>query len=231
MSHSGGSQANMDAGKEGLPRKPRSAQPPHVGRWLSLFFLACAAYFILWIPGDPPSCIGALVKCLPILCLVALLRAVRARVVLQGALLSSAVGDACLVWPAAFLYGVAAFTVAHLFYLWAFGLTPLQPGLLLPVVLVFVPYYGLLLPHLLPDMLLPLTAYVLVLAAMLWRGLARGGSAGWGSLLFTLSDALLAWDTFAQPLPYARLAVMATYYSAQVLIALSGFRGPGLKTN
>lgn len=127
--------------------------------------------------------------------------------------------------------GMAAFAVAHLLYLWAFGLTPLKPGLLLPILLASIPYYGLLLWHLPPDMVLPLTAYSLVLAVMLWRGLARGGSTCWGALLFTLSDAVLAWNLFVHPLPHAHLVVMATYYAAQVLIALSAFQSPRLKSN
>lgn len=127
--------------------------------------------------------------------------------------------------------GVAAFAAAHLLYLWAFGLTPLQPGLLLLVILAALPYYGLLLWHLPPDLVLALTAYSLALATMLWRGLARGGSTGWGALLFTLSDTMLAWNAFAQPLPHARLVVMTTYYSAQVLISLSVSQSPKLKPN
>lgn len=226
----------MDPGKEGLPRKPRfSAQQLHVGKWLSPFFFTCAVYFLLWIPDDQPSWVGALVKCLPVLSLVVFLRAVDASggysARLQGALLCSAVGDACLVWPEAFLHGVAAFAAAHLLYLWAFGLTPLQPGLLLLVILAALPYYGLLLWHLPPDLVLALTAYSLALATMLWRGLARGGSTGWGALLFTLSDTTLAWNAFAQPLPHARLVVMTTYYSAQVLISLSVSQSPKLKPN
>ena len=127
--------------------------------------------------------------------------------------------------------GVAAFAATHLLYLWAFGLTPLQPGLLLLVILAALPYYGLLLWHLPPDLVLALTAYSLALATMLWRGLARGGSTGWGALLFTLSDTMLAWNAFAQPLPHARLVVMTTYYSAQVLISLSVSQSPKLKPN
>lgn len=127
--------------------------------------------------------------------------------------------------------GVAAFTEAQLLYVWAFGLTPLQPGLLLPIVLASLPFGGLLLLHLSPDKALPLTAYILALATMLWRGLARGGSAHWGALFFAISDAVLAYHTFIQPLPYSRLAVMATYYAAQFLISLSAFQSPRLKTN
>lgn len=76
---------------------------------MSPFFLTCAVYFLLWIPEDQVSWVSALVKCLPVLCLAVSLQAVRGgrgyHTRLQGALLSSAVGDACLIWPEAFLFG------------------------------------------------------------------------------------------------------------------------------
>ncbi|KAF3815013.1 hypothetical protein GH733_017289 [Mirounga leonina] len=226
----------MDAWEEGLPGRPCfSAQQPRPCWRLSPFLLTCAAYFLLWIPQDRPSWVSALVKCLPVLCLAAALhvggRGRRYCALLQGALLCSAVGDACLIWPDAFLHGMAAFAVAHLLYLWAFGLSPLRPGLLLPIALVSMPYSGILLLHLPTSMAPALAAYSLVLASVLWRGLARGGSVRWGVLLFTFSDMVLAWDTFAQPLPHARLVVMTTYYAAQFLITLSAFQSPRLKTN
>lgn len=82
---------------------------PQVRRWLVPFILACSLYFLLWIPEDQPSWVSALVKCLPILCLVVFLLAVAPGgsypLLLQGALVCSAVGDACLIWPEAFIYG------------------------------------------------------------------------------------------------------------------------------
>jgi alkenylglycerophosphocholine/alkenylglycerophosphoethanolamine hydrolase len=102
-------------------------------------------------------------------------------------------------------------------------------GLLLFTIVVSVAYYSLLLLHLEPNMVQPVGAYSLVLTTMLWRGMAQGGSASWGALLFAFSDGVLAWDNFAQPLLYARLLTMTTYYAAQVLIALSALRSPGLK--
>ncbi|XP_037015745.2 lysoplasmalogenase isoform X2 [Artibeus jamaicensis] len=223
----------MDARKEGLPRNARfSAQP----RLLSLtpFFIACAAYFLLRVPDDPPSWVGALVKCLPVLTLAGFLRTCSGgdcSAVLQVALLFSALGDICLVWPQAFLCGVLAFSQAQLLYTWVFGLRPLRLGLLLPVLLVSLPFSGFLLSRLQPDMALPLAAYGLALSTTLWRGLARGGRARWGATLFAISDAVLAWDTFVQPLAHGRLLVMATYYAAQMFIALSAFQGPRLKTH
>ncbi|XP_054565957.1 lysoplasmalogenase-like [Eptesicus fuscus] len=224
----------MDVRKEGPPRNARSsAQQPHLGS-LSPFLLTCTAYFLLWIPEDPPSRVGALVKCLPVLSLVGLLRAGpggRSSLRLQVALLLSALGDACLIWPESFLYGALSFGLAQLLYACAFGFSPLRPGLLLPIVLASLPFSGLLLLHLPPDLVLPLSAYALALSTMLWRGLARGGSARWGALLFTASDSLLSWHTFIRPLAHGRLLIMATYYAAQLLITLSAFQSPKLKTH
>ncbi|CAK6437480.1 unnamed protein product [Pipistrellus nathusii] len=229
----------MDVQKAGRPHGPHSsAHQPHLGS-LSPFLLTCTAYFLLWIPEDPPSWVGALVKCLPVLSLVGLLRANPGpgpgsrsySLRLQAALLFSALGDAFLIWPDLFLHGAMAFGVAQLLYTSTFGFSPLRPGLLVPVALASLPYSGLLLRHLPPDLVLPLSAYALALSAMLWRGLARGGSARWGALLFAASDCLLSWHTFVRPLAHGRLLIMATYYAAQLLIALSALQSPKLKTH
>ncbi|CAH7407399.1 lysoplasmalogenase [Phodopus roborovskii] len=225
----------MDTRKEGpLLKTLFSDQHPQVRRWLVPFILACFLYFLLWIPEDQPSWFGALVKCLPILCLVVFLAVApggRYSWLLQGGLVCSAVGDACLIWPGGFLYGMAAFFAAHLLYIWAFGLSPLQPGPLLYIIPVSLVYYSFLLSHLEPGMVLPVLAYGLTLLSMLWRSLVRGGSAGWGGVLFTISDGVLAWNAFIRPLPFARLMTMSTYYAAQLLLALSALRNPGLKTH
>lgn len=83
------------------PKQPRLVS-------LTPFFLTCAAYFLLWVPDDPPSWVGALVKCLPVLSLAGFLRTHSGgdcSTLLQMALLFSALGDVCLIWPQAFLYG------------------------------------------------------------------------------------------------------------------------------
>ncbi|KAM4825470.1 lysoplasmalogenase TMEM86B [Thomomys bottae] len=220
----------MAARKKRVPLKLSMAQ---VGLWLSPFLGACAVYFLVWIPESHPSWVGALVKCLPILCLVVFLGAVAVdgayTRLLQGALACSAVGDACLIWPKAFVFGMLAFGAAHVLYLCALGLRPPRLGLLPWLLLVFLLFYSCLQPYLEPPMALPVAAYGLVLTAMLWRGLVQGGCAAWGALFFTFSDGVLAWDSFAQPLPHARLVVMSTYYTAQALLALSALRSPGLR--
>ncbi|XP_006772274.1 PREDICTED: lysoplasmalogenase [Myotis davidii] len=167
----------MGVREEVMSRYPHSAQQPHLGS-LSPFLLTCAAYFFLWIPEDPPSRVGALVKCLPVLCLVGLLRANPGSgsgggysLRLQVALLFSALGDVFLIWPKNFLYGCAACAMAQLLYIWAFGMRPLRPNLLLPIILASLPFSGILLLYFSSSLVLPLSAYVLALSTTLWRGL------------------------------------------------------------
>lgn len=78
-------------------------------RWLSPFIVTCSIYFLLWIPESQSTCVSALVKSLPVLSLVVYLWAVSSggsyTWLLQAALVCSAVGDACLVWPETYLHG------------------------------------------------------------------------------------------------------------------------------
>ena len=80
---------------------------------------------------------------------------------------------------------------------------------------------------------LPVVAYVVCLASMAaqagaaWLA-ARGTAeallarhAALGGLLFMTSDTLLAFNKFDAPLPLASLWILATYWSAQGLIARS----------
>jgi len=156
------------------------------------------------------------------------------RWVLVG-LVFSLVGDVALLWPKeGFLIGLVAFLVAHLCYLWAF--TRVQPLAAWPWSFVA---YGLLAGGILsqlwpgvPEALrLPVVAYVICLSAMGAQTAvialrARGGSGARlamllavGGLLFVISDACLATNKFAGPLPLASLWVLTTYWSAQWCIA------------
>ncbi len=145
-------------------------------------------------------------------------------------LLCSLVGDVALMWPQqGFLPGLVSFLLAHLAYLWAFTRT--QP--LAAVRWPFVAYAALasailwlLWPGVPAPLRGPVLAYVLCLAAMaaqaavLWRsGAERGAVLALGGLLFMSSDALLATNKFAGPLPLASLWVLASYWAAQWCIA------------
>ncbi len=139
-------------------------------------------------------------------------------------------GDVALLWPKeGFLPGLVSFLLAHLAYLVAF--TRVQRlAAWLPAFLAYAAVAGLILWRLWPGvpaaLQLPVVAYVVCLAAMaaqaavLWRrGAERGALLALGGALFLASDALLATNKFAGPLPLASLWILGTYWSAQWCIA------------
>lgn len=155
-------------------------------------------------------------------------------------LAASLAGDVALLWPQqGFLPGLVSFLLAHLAYLWAF--TRLKPFAAerLPFV-VYAAVAGGILALLWPGvpgpLRVPVAAYVVCLASMaaqaavLWRaGVPRGAVLALGGALFVASDALLATNKFAGPLPLSSLWILSTYWSAQWCIAsfLSSSREAG----
>lgn len=146
-------------------------------------------------------------------------------------LIASLAGDVALMWPQqGFLPGLISFLVAHLCYLWAFTRVQRLAAWAWPFL-----GYGLLaggiLSQLWPGVPVPLQApvivYVLCLSAMGAQAsvlahfspdrrhivLALGGA------LFVMSDACLATNKFAGPVPLAAFAVLPTYWLAQWCIA------------
>jgi uncharacterized membrane protein YhhN len=147
------------------------------------------------------------------------------RWVLVGLWLSLA-GDVALLWPKqGFLPGLVSFLLAHLAYLMAFTRHQ-RFGAWWPAFAAYALAAGMILWRLWPSLpgvlQAPVIAYVLCLASMaaqaavLWRrGEPRGGVLAIGGALFVASDALLATDKFAGPLPLASLWILATYWAAQ----------------
>ncbi|KAJ8340097.1 hypothetical protein SKAU_G00347300 [Synaphobranchus kaupii] len=206
------------------------------------FLKACCMYFALWLPASSPSWLSALVKCLPILCLWAFLLAhgtrsvlarSDARAILAG-LVFSALGDAFLIWQEEgyFSHGLLMFAVAHALYSSAFGMNPLNLQAGLAVGSVSAVSYTFLYPCLSNPFTYLVGGYVALIGFMAWRATAGVQlandlwkwtrlSACLGAWLFMVSDLTIAVDKFCFPVPYSRAVVMATYYAAQMLIALS----------
>ncbi|HEX8693316.1 MAG TPA: lysoplasmalogenase [Longimicrobium sp.] len=151
-------------------------------------------------------------------------------------LLFSLAGDVFLMLPRdRFVAGLASFLLAHLCYIGAFGIavsrrTPLIVGALLlwGFVLLRVLWPGL------GRLRVPVIVYAAVLLTMAWQAWEYGApdfvgellrGYGWaapaGATLFVVSDSALAVDRFARPFRHAPALVLATYYAAQTLIALS----------
>ena len=163
----------------------------------------------------------------------------RRRWIRSGLLLSLA-GDVALLWPVqGFLPGLVAFLLAHLAYIVAFtrGVrfaawpTAFAAYALLAGVILALLWDGVPAP-----LRLPVLAYVACLSAMAaqatcaWRAARVAGDAvaarlarhaAVGGAVFVASDALLATNKFAAPLPLSALCVLGTYWVAQWLITVS----------
>lgn len=162
------------------------------------------------------------------------------RWVLVGLVLSL-VGDVALLWPKeGFLPGLIAFLLAHLAYIAGFCGVQRFGARRLPFV-AYAVVAGAILAALWPGvpaaLRIPVVLYVVCLASMaaqaavLWlaaRGTAdepRWRLAAIGGVLFVASDALLAINKFAGPLPLAPLWILSTYWVAQWCIASSSGAG------
>jgi uncharacterized membrane protein YhhN len=151
---------------------------------------------------------------------------------LAAGLFASAVGDVLLVDGGMFVWGLAAFLVAHLFYLGAFlvDVRRRAAARLLPFLAWGALGFAAIRPGL-GTLEAPVVAYIGVLMAMMWRAAARLGfsprgreSALWGAggaLLFGLSDTLLALDRFRGEVPAARYLVILLYWAGQLGLARS----------
>ena len=143
-------------------------------------------------------------------------------------------GDAFLLFNSYFLFGLGSFLIGHLFFLYAFvkrqgwqkryGI-----GLFLVILAIGICW---LIQDKLNTLLIPVLLYMLVIVLMSWQGwgLALNSktknlrSLGLGVSLFMFSDTLIAFDKFYIPFSYSGLLILATYWIAIYIIALSGTR-------
>jgi uncharacterized membrane protein YhhN len=148
------------------------------------------------------------------------------------ALVFSLVGDVLLMLPSdQFVGGLAAFLVAHLFYIGAFtrdGGFSASRAPVLPLSVMGAIVLALMWPSLGP-LRLPVIAYMLVILTMAWQAVerSRAGShdgAWWaavGAMLFVTSDSALGLARFRGDFAGARVLVLTTYFLAQWMIATS----------
>lgn len=151
------------------------------------------------------------------------------------ALFFSWAGDVLLMFQASdsnfFLFGLSAFLLAHVFYIFFFYKIKDRENLKidLKLLLIVIVYYAALILVLfthLGDMKVPVMLYGVVISFMFLLAMhmlfIKNKIAGrWmmlGALLFVLSDSLLAINKFYQPFELAGMVVILTYGMAQLLI-------------
>ncbi|XP_061395433.1 lysoplasmalogenase TMEM86A [Musca vetustissima] len=128
-----------------------------------------------------------------------------------------------------FPHGMGSFAVAQIFYISAFGFKPLNWKLGIPIYILWGLSIGLVGSRLEGVLIVGLPIYGFLLLTMCYRSLARAVHhktpiyilCGICSVLFVMSDAMIAIDMFLITIPHARLWIMITYYAAQFGIALS----------
>jgi len=157
---------------------------------------------------------------------------------IEAGLALSLAGDVFLMLPRdRFIAGLVSFLLAHVAYIAAFT-TGVGFG---AMPLAFAPFAGAgvivlaILWRRLGRMRAPVVLYVAVIMAMAGQAAARAEAlqttqallAAVGAALFVASDTILAFDRFHTRFRSARALVMATYVTAQWLIAVSAGSGAG----
>lgn len=156
------------------------------------------------------------------------------------ALVFSLAGDVFLMLRREqFIPGLVSFLLAHLAYIIGFNQTSPAwnlPGLIIIVLvaLTMLRIYRRIAAGLVAggnsSLRTPVMIYSLVISLMLISALLTLTGNTWqalpailvstGALLFFISDTLLAWNKFVQPLRFAPLAVIITYHLGQTLLVL-----------
>jgi len=147
-------------------------------------------------------------------------------------LLFSLLGDIFLMYPRdRFVFGLGSFLIAHILFIIAIsdGLnSPYDLLILLPAALYTLIFLKVILPKT-GEMKWPVIVYALVLMIFLWQASVEyyysaevsAFFAFFGSVLFVISDSLLAYAKFVRRNVYSIAAIHITYWSALVYIALS----------
>jgi uncharacterized membrane protein YhhN len=152
-------------------------------------------------------------------------------------LIASWLGDLFLLKgaePAFFIAGLLSFLTTHVLYIIYFRQYKpsldqtwfwKHPILSFLVAAYGIAYYAFLLEKL-GSMVIPVAVYCVVITIMLLQAMACQDTVKGsvyrlfvgGAALFVLSDSILAFNKFYQPLPWSGVAIMATYGIAQLLI-------------
>ena len=138
-----------------------------------------------------------------------------------------------------FIYGLIAFLTAHIFYIFYFlkvrrvnKVEKLPNALVFAAIAVYTLSLFAFIAPFVRSLLVPIAVYALVISTMLAASIAAfdfgkqnfGKISVAGTLLFIVSDSILAINRFAAPFEYAPVFVMLTYALAQLLITEGSLR-------
>lgn len=207
---------------------------------LILYFLALAVECLAVLSGNAVLHFISKPLLMPILALYFYLSAHRsapARHLILGALGFSWIGDVMLMldklYGSLFIYGLLGFLGAHICYLLFFlrirkiNTTAASSSITgsLIIFAYMAAFYAFLYPGL-AGLKIPVLMYAVFITLMLLSSLrafdlrsqAFGRVCVIGTLIFAMSDSILAINRFVSPFEYAPLFIMVTYAIAQFLI-------------
>jgi alkenylglycerophosphocholine/alkenylglycerophosphoethanolamine hydrolase len=132
-----------------------------------------------------------------------------------------------------FMAQMGSFAVAHLFYVMFFirrfirkdyKLTSKMKGYLLMLGICTAALLAFVFVKIVPSapagvIRVGVSIYAMLICTMLYTALMQRSSLyALGALLFVISDFILAWNKFIEPVPYRTVLVIGTYLSAQWLL-------------
>lgn len=148
-------------------------------------------------------------------------------------LIFSLIGDVFLMLKKSdfFIQGLSAFLIAHIAYLISItGSIGFQLNYitLIPVIFILIGFSRIIIPKT-GNKKNYVMVYSSIVFILLWQAVNRflflpndyTLYAAVGIMLFVVSDSLLAYNKFVKSFKYAQIIILVTYYSAQLLIALS----------
>ncbi len=202
---------------------------------LTFFYILTAAIFCFAVYFDN-EILRTVFKPLPLIILIISIKpdTLYKKLIFTG-FIFSLVGDIFLLKIIdLFIFGLAAFLVAHIFYTIAFiyrnskiGIT----GLLIFYTVATILSY-ILFPYL-NGLAVPVIIYIYVILTMVWRAFMQRNYnktaifAFLGAVLFSISDYNIAYTKFIHSYYLSEIVTIILYWTAQYLIAESIFRASG----
>ena len=141
-------------------------------------------------------------------------------------------GDIALIWEGAFLLGLGFFLIAHLLFIRAFRARFKMKfhwiAITIAATLAITTLYFIW-PKVSGILQIAILSYVLVIGLMssLSMSIALNRRSkirlqlGLGGLLFMISDALLGINAFVNPIPFASILILTTYWCAITSLAIA----------
>ena len=151
------------------------------------------------------------------------------RAILTG-LCFSIIGDSLLLFPAQFKSGLFSFLIGHIWYMLGF-LSGDWSLPILPTLIITILALGMI-SQLYPisgKLKIPVLVYIFMIAGMGISAFGRLDAlqsfsaliGSMGASLFMVSDGVLGWNKFKNPIHLAEAIILITYYSGQWMIFYS----------